>query len=124
MAEFFQSDTVRKEMRDIYEMQKELYDVILKFPYMSQEAKWEHIETLKELLEKQQIMWTRMALSDDPEAMKMKERLIAQIEILGFGSTDMGTIFSNMKDTLDKICLLYTSPSPRDVEESRMPSSA
>ena len=22
------------------------------------------------------------------------------------------------------ICLLYTSPSPRDVEESRMPSSA
>ena len=24
----------------------------------------------------------------------------------------------------DWICLLYTSPSPRDVEESRMPSSA
>ena len=26
--------------------------------------------------------------------------------------------------TLDSACLLYTSPSPRDVEESRMPSSA
>ena len=26
--------------------------------------------------------------------------------------------------TQDAICLLYTSPSPRDVEESRMPSSA
>ena len=25
---------------------------------------------------------------------------------------------------IDKVCLLYTSPSPRDVEESRMPSSA
>ena len=24
----------------------------------------------------------------------------------------------------DILCLLYTSPSPRDVEESRMPSSA
>ena len=24
----------------------------------------------------------------------------------------------------DEYCLLYTSPSPRDVEESRMPSSA
>ena len=24
----------------------------------------------------------------------------------------------------EEICLLYTSPSPRDVEESRMPSSA
>ena len=25
---------------------------------------------------------------------------------------------------MNNICLLYTSPSPRDVEESRMPSSA
>ena len=29
---------------------------------------------------------------------------------------------SSMADYM--ICLLYTSPSPRDVEESRMPSSA
>ena len=29
-----------------------------------------------------------------------------------------------LKDAEDYICLLYTSPSPRDVEESRMPSSA
>ena len=28
------------------------------------------------------------------------------------------------KDRKVKVCLLYTSPSPRDVEESRMPSSA
>ena len=27
-------------------------------------------------------------------------------------------------DGLDKDCLLYTSPSPRDTERSRMPSSA
>ena len=27
-------------------------------------------------------------------------------------------------DILQDLCLLYTSPSPRDVEESRMPSSA
>ena len=103
MAQFFESDRIKKEMRDIYEMQKELYDVILKFPYMSQDAKWEHIETLKELLEKQQIMWTRLSLSDDPEALEMKQKLVDQIEILGFGSTDMSTIFTNMKNTLDKM---------------------
>ena len=28
------------------------------------------------------------------------------------------------KKALKELCLLYTSPSPRDVEESRMPSSA
>ena len=27
-------------------------------------------------------------------------------------------------DAINSACLLYTSPSPRDVEESRMPSSA
>ena len=36
--------------------------------------------------------------------------------------------FSHMKpiseSELDKICLLYTSPSPRDLSTSRMPSSA
>ena len=30
----------------------------------------------------------------------------------------------NSDDELHITCLLYTSPSPRDVEESRMPSSA
>ena len=29
-----------------------------------------------------------------------------------------------IEDARFKTCLLYTSPSPRDVEESRMPSSA
>ena len=28
------------------------------------------------------------------------------------------------KNVYDKFCLLYTSPSPRDAESSRMPSSA
>ena len=32
--------------------------------------------------------------------------------------------FPVMGVTENEICLLYTSPSPRDVEESRMPSSA
>ena len=31
--------------------------------------------------------------------------------------------YLNIKGKIS-ICLLYTSPSPRDVEESRMPSSA
>ena len=35
--------------------------------------------------------------------------------------------YANRQKNIDNcisICLLYTSPSPRDVEESRMPSSA
>ena len=33
-------------------------------------------------------------------------------------------IASNFLTSKNNSCLLYTSPSPRDVEESRMPSSA
>ena len=39
----------------------------------------------------------------------------------GFGFLNQEASFDI---TFSMICLLYTSPSPRDVEESRMPSSA
>ena len=32
--------------------------------------------------------------------------------------------YKSLDDLINSTCLLYTSPSPRDVEESRMPSSA
>ena len=41
--------------------------------------------------------------------------------ILAFMS---GVLWGFSANVRDKSCLLYTSPSPRDVEESRMPSSA
>ena len=49
--------------------------------------------------------------------------------VLGCAIGDFGTIlFFQLTQIpfplLGIICLLYTSPSPRDVEESRMPSSA
>ena len=48
------------------------------------------------------------------EAAKMIGAGLAAIALAGAG-VGIGIIFG---------CLLYTSPSPRDVEESRMPSSA
>ena len=37
---------------------------------------------------------------------------------------DLNELAKQWKLQMSYICLLYTSPSPRDVEESRMPSSA
>ena len=38
--------------------------------------------------------------------------------------TDQGAAIVSLSDALYQICLLYTSPSPRDATLSRMPSSA
>ena len=52
-----------------------------------------------------------------------------EVDLIGLGNAIVDIIV-NIEDefleinNLDKGCLLYTSPSPRDVEESRMPSSA
>ena len=37
---------------------------------------------------------------------------------------DEETVFNEVEAEIDKVCLLYTSPSPRDLSTSRMPSSA
>ena len=59
--------------------------------------------------------------------------VIEQVEEpLGYVQGDNTLLFNQVTKELEgksvgdevKICLLYTSPSPRDVEESRMPSSA
>ena len=45
----------------------------------------------------------------------------------GCGKSTTLRMMAGLEDVskgLISICLLYTSPSPRDVEESRMPSSA
>ena len=50
------------------------------------------------------------------------------IQIISQGSQVLGEVEdlrSGLKDTVKAIaCLLYTSPSPRDRQKSRMPSSA
>ena len=44
---------------------------------------------------------------------------------IGYGSSDILNYDNQpLFDVKAGTCLLYTSPSPRDVEESRMPSSA
>ena len=44
------------------------------------------------------------------------------VEAMGFWALHIDTLFFSI--LLGSICLLYTSPSPRDLSTSRMPSSA
>ena len=102
MSSFFDSELVRKEMTDIQELQEEVYGSVFNFPQMEQEDKVEHIELLIELLEKQRILYTRMSLSDDPQAKKMKENIQQSAVMMGMPKdVDMATVFSNMEKMIE-----------------------
>lgn len=103
MGKFFQSDIIREELEDIFLIQKELYKVIVDFSSFNDIQKNEHIEQLKTLLDKQEIMWTRLSLSDDPEALEMKEKIRMTSEAMGFKDVDMNVIFKNMRRTLEQL---------------------
>jgi len=75
MNKFFNSELVQKELREINELSENLYGSLFSFIIMPRDEKIEHIEKMTELLEKQQIMYTRISLSDDPEAIEIRENL-------------------------------------------------
>jgi len=104
MSNFFDSEIIQEELESINELQKILYGNVMQFPEMEREEKVEHIDLLTELLEKQKVMYARLSLSDDPEAMKMKNNLQKSIPLMGFPSgTDMNLLFDGMKKTISQL---------------------
>ena len=71
---------------------------------MTKEDKLEHIEMLEQLLKKQQVLYTRLSLSDDPEAKQMKENIMISARQLGFPEdVDLGYVFSNMTNIIENM---------------------
>lgn len=104
MSNFFDSDIIQDELREINKLQEQIYGSILTFGAMSREDKLEHIEKLSLLLEKQRVMYTRLSLSDDPAAVEMKENLRKSVAIMGFSpETDMQVLFTSMTKTIESL---------------------
>ena len=103
MSKFFGSRIIQEEMQDIFETQKDLYAVIMKFASMNDEEKKEHMKKLISLIDKQEVMWTRLSLSDDPEAKQMKDKIQMTSAAMGFKEVNMNTIFNNMRQTLENL---------------------
>lgn len=98
---FFSSDIIQEEVRKLSELQKKVYENMFKFVLMDKEDKIKHLSLLEELIEKQQILYTRLSLSDDPEAKEMKEHIINQAISMGMSSSvDFNTLLDNMKSVL------------------------
>jgi predicted RNA binding protein with dsRBD fold (UPF0201 family) len=104
MSKFFDSEIIHDELKKINKLQEEIYGSIFTFGMMDREEKLEHIEKLCDLLEKQKIMYTRLSLSDDPNALEMKKNIKKSVAIMGFPpDTDMNVLFSSMKKTIESL---------------------
>ena len=104
MSNFFDSDIIQDELKEINKLQESIYGSILSFGMMSRETKLEHIEKLELLLEKQRVMYTRLSLSDDPKAVEMKENLRKSVALMGFPpETDMNILFGSMTKTIQSL---------------------
>ena len=99
---FFDSDVVRAEMTEISELQEDIYGNVFKFTSMDKEEKLFHVQMLERLLDKQKVLYTRLSLSDDPEAKVMKDRILESAVMMGLPKgTDMNVIFNNMSSMID-----------------------
>lgn len=104
MSKFFDSEIIQEELTEINKLQEELYRNVLSFGFMDRKTKLEHIERLCLLVEKQKIMYTRLSLSDDPEALEMKENLRKSVSLMGFApETDMNVLFNSMTKTIESL---------------------
>ena len=101
MSEFFQSEVVRAEMAEIAELQEEVYNNVFKFPSMSVDDKKYHVEVLEKLIDKQKIVYTRLSLSEDPEAQKMKKQITDSASMFGLPQgVDMNLFFNQMSQAV------------------------
>ncbi len=99
---FFDSEVVRAEMVEISELQEEVYHNVFEFPRMTREDKIKHVDLLQRLLERQKVLYTRLSLSDDEEAKRMKEKISESSRLMGLPpNVDMNIIFNNMTKLLE-----------------------
>ena len=104
MSDFFNSEIIRDELMAINRLQESIYKNAFSFDEMDREDQLDHIDDLTELLDKQRVMYTRLSLSDDPNAKRMKGELEKSVQLLGFPKgTDISVLFSGMTQTIESL---------------------
>ena len=98
---FFDSEIVQEEMKEIQALQNKVYSNVWTFANMDTKDKREHIDALERLLHKQQILYQRVSLSDDPQAKAMKDNIMDSAEMFGFPKNgDLSLMFGQMNKAI------------------------
>lgn len=104
MSEFFSSEMVKGIMKELAEMQEELVSQVFIIPFMEEDEKKEHLELMKNFLEKQKLLFFRMSLSNDPEAQETKNLILQSAKKLGLrDGQSVDEFFELMEQSIENL---------------------
>ena len=104
MTEFFKSAQVRAALAELAEIQDDLAHTMSSPRILSDDEKKDDGSKLKLFLEKQKLFFFRVSLSDDPEAVQVKEHILDTAQMFGFKEmTGMDKFFQQLDDTIKKV---------------------
>lgn len=83
MSDFFKSEMVRGDLQEMMELQQMCFKYAMSFPVLNNNRRMEYLEVLMSLLEKQEIMYARMSLSEDEEAKTVVDNMRNAVVMLG-----------------------------------------
>jgi hypothetical protein len=99
---FFSSEIVQKEMLVMQKLYQELSAKMYKFPFMSREEREQVVNDLEHLIDKQEILYTRVALSDKEDAVEFKEQFRMTAKQMGIPTHMIGPeVFKNAKRSVE-----------------------
>lgn len=101
MSKFFQSELVRGDIQEMAALQEYCFRCATNLALLDKERKMEYFEALRKLIDKQKIFYTRLSLSEDPEAKSVIENMKNAIVMLG-GDSKL-SILDMFDDLLNKI---------------------
>lgn len=103
MSDFFDSDIVREEAEQMERLQMEAMELTLSGPFQkTKEDQLHYIKTVRNLVEKQQIFYVRLKLSDDPRAVEMCEQIEQGAKML-YGWWEQENVLDLMREMLTKL---------------------
>ena len=111
MSSFFQSELVRGDIQEMAALQEYCFRCATNLALLDKERKLEYFEALRKLIDKQKIFYTRLSLSDDPEAQEMKQGIVDSTEMFGLPKdVDMNIVFNNMNQMVDVMKKEFDKP--------------
>lgn len=104
MSQFFDSELVKQSLTELEQLQEKIFSELFQVPFFDKKGKKEHLEMMKDFLEKQKLFIFRLSLSDDPEAIHMKGKILESAKFLGMKDGDnLNDFFKNLENSIDDL---------------------